>query len=73
MIENRTLLNKLSKGFCFCGLCNELVTIDEAENVEYVKNKTSGEKWYHTSCIKRYRTQGVERCGERNNFMERKV
>lgn len=44
MIENRTLLNKLSKGVCFCGLCNELVTIDDAENVEYVKNKTSGEK-----------------------------
>ena len=54
MIETKTLLNKLSKGGCFCGLCNQLVTIDDTENVEYVKSKASGEHWYHTSCIKRY-------------------
>ena len=56
MIETKTLLNKLSKGGCFCNLCNQPVTIDETENVEYVKSKASGEHWYHTSCIRRYRT-----------------
>ena len=61
MIETKTLLNKLSKGGCFCNLCNQPVTIDETENLEYVKSKASGEHWYHTSCIKRYRTLGVER------------
>lgn len=60
MIETKTLLNKLSKGNCFCGFCNKPVTIDEAENVEYVKSKASGEKWYHTSCIKRYGIVGVK-------------
>ena len=40
---------------------DESITIDEAENAEYVKSKVSGEHWYHTSCIKRYRTLGVER------------
>ena len=60
MIETKTLLNKLSKGGCFCNLCNKPVTIDETENAEYVKSKASGEHWYHTSCIKRYRTLGVK-------------
>ena len=32
MIETKTLLNKLSKGGCFWGLCNKPVTIDETEN-----------------------------------------
>ena len=59
MIENKTLLNKLSKGGCFCGLCNQPVTINETENVEYVKSKTSGEHWYHTCCIKRYGILGL--------------
>ena len=59
MIETKTLLNKLSKGDCFCGLCNQPVTIDETENAEYVKSKASGEHWYHTSCIKRYKILGV--------------
>ena len=54
MIETKTLLNKLSKGGCFCNLCNQPVTIYENENVEYVKSKASGEHWYHTSCIRRY-------------------
>ena len=60
MIETKTLLNKLSKGGCFCNLCNQPVTIDENENVEYVKSKASGEHWYHTSCIKRYGILGVK-------------
>ena len=60
MIETKTLLNKLSKGGCFCNLCNQRVTIDDTENVEYVKSKASGENWYDTSCIKRYRTLEAE-------------
>ena len=60
MIETKTLLNKLSKGGCFCNLCNQPVTIYETENVEYVKSKASGEHWYHTSCIKRYGILGVK-------------
>lgn len=59
MITNKTLLNKLSKGRCFCGLCNQPVKIDEIENVEYVKSKASKEHWYHTSCIKTYGILGV--------------